>query len=88
MTSQLRQDVHANPNQTDNAARPATSAKWAPWWIYVVIIVGANYLRRAVAVDGGGPAMRVIIALAVSAVLFVAITVVYRAIVRRGGSHS
>ena len=28
-------------------APPETTAKWAPWWVYFVIIVGANYLRRA-----------------------------------------
>jgi hypothetical protein len=21
--------------------------KWAPWWIYLVVILGANYLRQA-----------------------------------------
>ena len=64
-----------------------TSTKWAPWWIYLVIIVGANYLRRAVVADGGAPAVRVVVALAISAALFIVITVVYRANVRRDGSH-
>ena len=35
--------------------QPTTSTKWAPWWVYLVIIVGANYLRRAVVADGGIP---------------------------------
>jgi len=47
-----------------------------------VIIVGANYLRRAVLPDGSTPALRVVVALTVSAVLFVVITVIYRAVVR------
>ena len=64
-----------------------TSTRWAPWWIYLVIIVGANYLRRAVSADGGAPAVRVVVVLAVSAVLFVVITVVYRANVRRDDAH-
>ena len=64
-----------------------TSTKWAPWWAYVVIIVGANYLRRAVVADGGAPAVRVVVALALSAALFVIITVVYRANARRDGTH-
>ena len=60
-----------------------TSTKWAPWWLYLVIIVGANYLRRAVLPDGSTPATRVVVALAVSAVLFLAITIIYRAAVQR-----
>jgi hypothetical protein len=58
--------------------RPTTSPKWAPWWAYVAIIVGANYLRRAVAADGSEPAARVVVAVALSAALFVIITVVAR----------
>ena len=65
-----------------------TSTRWAPWWIYLVIIVGANYLRRAVSADGGAPAVRVVLALAVSATLFTMITVVYRANERRDGTRS
>ena len=64
-----------------------TSIKWAPWWAYVAIIVAANYLRRAVAADGGAPAARVAVALALSAALFVIITVVYRATARHDGTH-
>ena len=68
--------------------QPTTSTKWAPWWIYLVIIVGANSLRRAVSVDGGAPAVRVVVALAVSAVLFIMITAVHRANARRDGTRS
>jgi hypothetical protein len=64
-----------------------TSTKWAPWWLYLVIIVGANYLRRAVLPDGSTPAARVVLALAVSTVLFVATTIIYRATVRGDGSR-
>ena len=52
-----------------------------------MIIVGANYLRRAVVADGGAPAVRTIVALALSATLFIVITVVYRANERRDGTH-
>ena len=62
--------------------QPSTSTRWAPWWAYLVIIVGANYLRRAVLPDGGTPALRVVVALTVSPILFVVITVIYRAVVR------
>ncbi len=67
--------------------RAMTSTKWAPWWVYLVIIVGANSLRRAVSADGGTPAVRVVVALAVSAALFIMITVIYRANARRDNSH-
>ncbi len=62
--------------------QPSTSTRWAPWWAYLVIIVGANYLWRAVLPDAGTPALRLVVALTVSAVLFVVITVIYRAVVR------
>ncbi len=58
------------------------SARWAPWWAYLVIVIGANYLRRAALPDGSTPAVRVVVALAFSAVLFVAITVIHRATLR------
>ena len=62
--------------------QPTTSTRWAPWWVYFVIIVGANFLRRALLPDVGTPALRVVIALALSAVLFAAITIIYRLNVR------
>ena len=27
--------------------QPPAAAKWAPWWIYLIVILGANYLRHA-----------------------------------------
>ncbi len=63
--------------------QPKTTTKWAPWWVYFVVIVGTNYLRRAAFPDGSSPAIRVAIALAFSAALFVFITLVYRAAARR-----
>jgi hypothetical protein len=62
--------------------RPTTT-NWAPWWLYLMVIIGANYLRRGVTPDGDTPALSVVIALAFSAALFVGITVVYRAVTRR-----
>lgn len=59
-----------------------TAARWAPWWVYLVIIIGANYLRKAALPEGSVPALRVTLALALSAVLFAVITVVYRAVRR------
>jgi hypothetical protein len=65
-----------------------TSTRLAPWWLYLVIIVGANHLRRAVVADWGGTAVRVVVALAFAAALFIIITVIYRANVRHAGSYS
>jgi hypothetical protein len=59
------------------------STTWAPWWIYLVAIVGANAVRRAVVGDLGAPAVRVVVALAFSAALFVAVTAIHRAGVAR-----
>jgi hypothetical protein len=70
-------------NSSQVPTQATTSTKWAPWWAYLVIIVGANYLRRAIVTEGGGPAVGIIVALAVAAAVFIVITVVYRAIVRR-----
>ncbi len=74
------EEIVVNRPPTEHAT---TSTTWAPWWAYVVFIVGANYLRRAVGVDVGGPAVRVVVALTFSVTLFVIITAVYRANTRR-----
>ena len=70
--------------QQQSQPRPTTVARWAPWWVYLVVIIGANYVRRAAFPDAGTPALRVVVALVGSAVLFAAITVVYRVAVGRG----
>jgi hypothetical protein len=67
-----------------SSGRPTTSDRWAPWWMYLVVIVGVNHLRRAGGVEGGSPAVRVVLALSIAAALFIAITVLYRAHVGRG----
>jgi hypothetical protein len=56
------------------------TSKWAPWWVYVVIIVGANSLRRAMIPTGDANALADVgIALGLSALLFATITAVHRA---------
>jgi hypothetical protein len=59
-------------------AHPRTSIKRAPWWVYLVIILGANYLRRVALPDASTPAARVLVALIFSVAAFVTITVIYR----------
>ncbi len=68
--------------------RPTRSRRWAPWWTYLVVILGANHLRRAGGVEGSTPATRVVLALAIAAALFVAITVLSRALTARGSRRT
>ena len=63
-----------------------TPPRWAPWWTYLVIILGANSVRRALVGDAGSPTLGVVVALAIAATLFTIITVVYRAMVRHDGT--
>ncbi len=57
----------------------ARSDRWAPWWWYVVTILGVNYLRQAVMPVGTVPEWAVVlIVVAMAAVLFVAVTWIYR----------
>ena len=64
--------------------RQQTTKQWAPWWAYVSVILGVNYLRQAVMPVGTVPEWAVVpIVLGMSAALFVAITAIYRAATRR-----
>ncbi len=55
------------------------ASRWAPWWWYAVVILGVNYLRQLVVPVGTVPEWAVVvIVLATSAVLFVAVTAAYR----------
>jgi apolipoprotein N-acyltransferase len=61
-----------------------TATAWAPWWVYLVVILGANYLRQAVMPLGTVPEWAVVLlVIGISAVLFIAITAIYRATTRR-----
>lgn len=68
--------------------RPTRSRRWAPWWTYLLVILGANHLRRAGGVEGSTPGTRVVLALAIAAALFVVITVLYRALIARGSRRT
>ncbi|MGH8776268.1 MAG: hypothetical protein ACRDWI_14270 [Jiangellaceae bacterium] len=62
---------------------PATK-RWAPWWWYVVVMLGVNYLRQMIMPVGTVPEGAVVlIAVSISVVLFVAITAVHRTVNRR-----
>ena len=53
------------------------SGRWAPWWVYVIVLVPANYAKQAML--GDGPvAINVAATLALIAVGVVIITALYR----------
>lgn len=85
MTEPSKEDTVRNQQLQE---RPTMTTKWAPWWVYLVIIVAANYLRRAALPDGSAPVVRVVLALGFSAALFVTITIIYRAATRIGGPQT
>ena len=58
---------------------PRTGGTWAPWWIYLAVIVSANYLRRAVLPESSVHAPDVLVAITFSVLLFAVITIAYRA---------
>lgn len=70
------------PTPTSN--QPAASQKWAPWWIYLIVLLGANYLRAFV-LPGDSLPLPATVAIAVgqAAVLFVIVTAIWR-LTRRG----
>ena len=68
---QLRDQRQQEQSRTNN--------RWAPWWLYLVVIVPANYLRRAVLPESRVPVPDVMVALAFSALLFAVVTIAYRA---------
>jgi hypothetical protein len=52
MTEPSKEDTVRNQQLQE---RPTMTTKWAPWWVYLVIIVAANHLRRAALPDGSAP---------------------------------
>jgi hypothetical protein len=57
-----------------------TADRWAPWWAYVVPILGLNYLRQVVLPFGTLPEyVDALLAIAIAVVLFVLITAGHRA---------
>ncbi|SNY55518.1 hypothetical protein SAMN05421748_116161 [Paractinoplanes atraurantiacus] len=58
-------------------ARKQTDGRWAPWWVYVVIIVGSNYVKQYFLQDQPVIA-NVAVTLVLAGGLFLGITAVYR----------
>lgn len=51
--------------------------RWAPWYIYVVLIVGANYVKQSFLEDAP-VVVNVIVTVIVAATIFVLVTALYR----------
>lgn len=65
--------------QVESARPVGQPGRWAPWWLYLLVLLGANYLRAALLPVGTVPEpVVVVIALAQATVLFVVITALWR----------
>lgn len=66
--------------QESPARSPNQSAdKWAPWWVYLIVILGANYVRHYfVPMEDMATPIVVAIAVTQAAILFGIITVIWR----------
>jgi hypothetical protein len=63
-----------------NVGRSTRPPRWAPWWVYLVTILGTNYLRQLIMPAGVVPEWAVVVvAVAQSSIVFAIITVGYRA---------
>lgn len=66
--------------RTDTASNKPATAKWAPWWIYLIVLLGANYVRSYFLPGGSMPLpVTAAIALGQAALLFLIVTALWRA---------
>lgn len=69
---------HSRGTPTGQGPRPQ-EPRWAPWWVYLIVLLGANYLRASLLPGDVFPtAVTVAIAAAQAAVLFTIVTIVWR----------
>lgn len=52
--------------------------RWAPWWVYVILIVGANLIKQYFIGGKVSDVVNVAITVAMVGVLILVITAVYR----------
>jgi hypothetical protein len=63
------------------ARQPPRSARWAPWWVYVIAIVVANQLRtRYLVPEDLATWLQIVIGMSSIALVVVLVTAVYRAV--------
>lgn len=57
----------------------ATVSRWAPWWAYVVPILGINYLRQVlISPADAGDVLSVALFAVITALVIVVVTAAYR----------
>lgn len=74
------------PWRTDPTPTKDAEARWAPWWVYLIVLLGANYVRSYF-LPGGSMPLPLTAALAIgqAGLLFVIVTAIWRA-THRGSS--
>jgi hypothetical protein len=76
----MNSSLPTNPDRDE----PTLSNRWAPWWLYVTVLLGANYLRAYRMLDSSLPEpINAAIAVGQAALLFVIVTAIWRASRRR-----
>lgn len=66
-----------HPQPTAN--RPERSQRWAPWWIYLIVLLGANSIRNHFLPGDALPLPATVgIAIGQAATLFVIVTAIWR----------
>lgn len=74
------------PRRTNRTSTKDADSKWAPWWVYLIVLLGANYVRSYF-LPGGSMPLPLTAALAIgqAGLLFVIVTAIWRA-THRGSS--
>ncbi len=68
----------------DPAPRAEGESRWAPLWLYLLVILGANAIRQVLLPVGTVPVWAVaVLVVVMSSVLFVVVTAAYRTTIRR-----
>ncbi|KAA0024975.1 hypothetical protein [Antrihabitans cavernicola] len=57
--------------------KPETTGKWAPWWVYVVVIVAANFGKQRL-MEGTPIVANIVVTAVLVGGLIALITAVYR----------
>lgn len=68
-----------DPHTPGQTPPRSDSDRWAPWWVYLVVLLGANYLRAFLMADVPlPPPATAAIALGQAGLLFIVVTAVWR----------
>jgi hypothetical protein len=64
--------------RSDTRLQPGQQGRWAPWWAYLIAIALINQLRQQLVGREAADWIHVITAIPLAAVVFAAVTIVYR----------